>query len=81
MSDEMIIWFESLSRASVPVAGGKGANLGELTRAGLPVPPGFVVTANAFLAALEAGGIRQQLATLFTSANVDDPAALAAVSN
>src|SRR3954468_10122341 len=30
--------FGELSRADVPFAGGKGANLGELTRAGLPVP-------------------------------------------
>jgi Pyruvate phosphate dikinase, AMP/ATP-binding domain len=32
-----------LSRADVPYAGGKGANLGELTAAGMPVPDGFVV--------------------------------------
>jgi Pyruvate phosphate dikinase, AMP/ATP-binding domain len=36
------------SRADVAYAGGKGANLGELTRAGLPVPPGFVVGATAY---------------------------------
>jgi hypothetical protein len=42
-------WFEGLSRVDVPDVGGKGANLGELTRAGLPVPPGFVVTAPAYL--------------------------------
>ena len=35
--------FAELSRDDVAFAGGKGANLGELTRAGLPVPPGFVV--------------------------------------
>jgi phosphoenolpyruvate synthase/pyruvate phosphate dikinase len=34
-----------LSREDVPYAGGKGANLGELTGAGLPVPDGFVVGA------------------------------------
>ena len=32
--------FEDLGRVGVAVAGGKGANLGEMTRAGLPVPPG-----------------------------------------
>ena len=35
--------FSELTRADVPFAGGKGANLGELMHAGLPVPPGFVV--------------------------------------
>ena len=38
----------------VASAGGKGANLGELTRAGFPVPPGFVVTAPAYLEAMDA---------------------------
>ena len=35
--------FSQLTKEDVEVAGGKGANLGELTHAGLPVPPGFVV--------------------------------------
>lgn len=81
MSDEQIVWFDALSRTSTPIAGGKGANLGEMTRAGLPVPPGFVVTASAFLAALDAAGIRQRLAELFAGANTDDAAALRATSN
>jgi pyruvate,water dikinase len=80
MSDEQILWFEALSRTSTAVAGGKGANLGEMTHAGLPVPPGFVITAPAFLAAFEAAGIRQRLAELFARANPDDPTALAATS-
>lgn len=45
-----VVWFADLSAGDAAVAGGKGANLGELTRAGLPVPPGFVVTAGAYLA-------------------------------
>ena len=42
--------FPALSRGDVAFAGGKGANLGELTAAGLPVPPGFVVGAPAYAA-------------------------------
>src|SRR5581483_4065648 len=53
--------FEGLGREDVDVAGGKGANLGEMTRAGLPVPPGFVVTAEAFLASMDLGGVRAEL--------------------
>jgi pyruvate,water dikinase len=41
-------WLKDLGRSSVDVAGGKGANLGELMRAGLPVPDGFVVTVDAY---------------------------------
>lgn len=43
-----------LDRADVAVAGGKGASLGELIRAGVQVPPGFVVTTEAFRAAMAA---------------------------
>jgi pyruvate,water dikinase len=38
----------ALGRDDLALAGGKGANLGELIRAGLPVPPGFVVTTAAY---------------------------------
>lgn len=43
-----IRWLDSLSATDVAVAGGKGANLGELTRAGFAVPDGFVVTTAAY---------------------------------
>ncbi|NPA47254.1 MAG: phosphoenolpyruvate synthase, partial [Thermococci archaeon] len=43
-----IKWFEELKKEDVPLVGGKGANLGEMTQAGIPVPPGFCVTAEAY---------------------------------
>ena len=45
---EAIRWFSEIGLTDVALVGGKGANLGELTAAGLPVPPGFVVTAAAY---------------------------------
>ncbi|MEZ7129894.1 PEP/pyruvate-binding domain-containing protein [Nonomuraea sp. AD125B] len=39
---------DAVGRADLPLAGGKGANLGELVRNGFPVPPGFVVTTHAY---------------------------------
>ena len=68
--------FEELSRQDVPFAGGKGANLGELTRAGLPVPPGFVVGAPAYAAFCDAGGLRERIAARLEALDVDDAAAL-----
>ena len=73
-----IAWFDELSRASVATAGGKGANLGEMAGAGLPVPPGFVVTTDAFLGALDAAGVRAELRRRFAEASPDDPKQLAA---
>ena len=40
--------FSELSKTDIPIAGGKGANLGEMFNSGIPVPDGFVVTSNAY---------------------------------
>jgi len=71
--------FEGLGREDVDVAGGKGANLGEMTRAGLPVPPGFVVTAEAFLASMDLGGVRAELQEVAArgATRAENPEALA----
>lgn len=53
--------FATLRSDDVARAGGKGANLGELTAAGLPVPDGFVVTADAYRSAMERAGVRDEL--------------------
>ncbi|MFA6601665.1 MAG: PEP/pyruvate-binding domain-containing protein [Candidatus Paceibacterota bacterium] len=40
--------FTHLSKSDSSIAGGKGASLGEMTRTGIPVPPGFVILTGAF---------------------------------
>jgi len=42
------LWFKDIDKNDIPLVGGKGANLGELVKAGIPVPDGFVVTAKAY---------------------------------
>jgi pyruvate,water dikinase len=46
-----------LSASDLATAGGKGANLGELLRAGFPVPDGFVITTGAYAVAAEVAGV------------------------
>ena len=46
--DVYILPFDQIRAADLPLVGGKGANLGEMTRAGFPVPPGFCLTTAAF---------------------------------
>ncbi|MEW9700356.1 phosphoenolpyruvate synthase [Paenibacillus sp. SI8] len=48
-----VLDFAQIDKHSLPVVGGKGANLGELTQEGFPVPPGFCLTTQAFRAFLE----------------------------
>ncbi len=74
---EQIRWFDELKVADVAAAGGKGANLGELTAAGFPVPPGFVITASAYVEAIERSGARGTLRTLLGALDVDDTASVA----
>ncbi|MHB1209773.1 MAG: phosphoenolpyruvate synthase [Acidimicrobiales bacterium] len=64
---EFVRWFKDIRLADNPLVGGKGANLGELTAAKLPVPPGFVVTSDAYRYALDHAGIADELAALLTS--------------
>jgi len=72
-----ILWFEEISLTDVDLVGGKGANLGELTEAKLPVPPGFVITSTAYLSAIERSGARDRLRTLVAGADAEDPTSLA----
>ncbi|ORB28754.1 phosphoenolpyruvate synthase [Mycolicibacterium parafortuitum] len=49
-------------------AGGKGANMGELVAAGLPVPPGFVLLRDCYLDSMRAAGVDAELAALHRQA-------------
>lgn len=70
--NDYIRWFTELSKSDVPIAGGKGANLGELTRAGVSVPAGFVVTTKGFMEFLEVTGLKGIIRSRIASINVDD---------
>ena len=69
-----------LARADVPYAGGKGANLGELTAAGLPVPDGFVVGAPTYATFVEETGLRARIEDRLRDLDVEDTAALEATA-
>lgn len=65
---EPVLFFSQIRMTDRPTVGGKGASLGELTQAGIPVPPGFVVTTAAFrrfMAAVDGDGtIEREVAQL-----------------
>ena len=61
-----VVSIDALARTDIDSAGGKGANLGELTSAGFRVPGGFVVTASAYLKAMDEADARRQLAAIST---------------
>jgi len=67
-----IVWFNEVTKKDVPSVGGKGANLGEMTNAGIPVPPGFIVTANAYFDFLERTKISDKIRQLLEPLDVND---------
>jgi pyruvate, water dikinase len=60
-SNKAIVWFKEVGKKDIASVGGKGANLGELTNARIPVPPGFIVTADAYYQFLEKTRIMDQI--------------------
>jgi pyruvate,water dikinase len=60
-NNKAIVWFQDVGKDDGALVGGKGANLGEMTQAQVPVPPGFIVTAGAYFRFLETSGLRPKI--------------------
>ena len=69
---KFIAWFSELGKKDIALAGGKGANLGEMTQAGIPVPPGFVVTSNAYFTFLKEAKLEKELRRLLEPLDIED---------
>ena len=67
-----VVWFNEVTKKDVPTVGGKGANLGEMTRARIPVPPGFIVTANAYYDFLQRSKITDKIRSLLKPLDPND---------
>jgi len=69
-----------LKKDSLSIAGGKGANLGVLIQAGLPVPSGFVVTVEAYRAHLEAANLKEPIKAKLENISDNDISAITEAS-
>lgn len=69
------VWIREVGKNDIGIAGGKGANLGEMINKGLPVPPGFIITAKAFRNFLKESKIEKELFDLL-KIDIDDDAQL-----
>lgn len=75
-----ILWFDEVGKHDVDAVGGKGANLGELVRAQIPVPPGFVVSTGTYRRFLEETGLTARIRALREGLDVQDSARLQRVA-
>ena len=67
-----VIKFEDLTKDDIGIAGGKGANLGELTQANIPVPPGFVVTAETYDKFMQDTGIFNKVMDIIDEIDINN---------
>ena len=82
LSDSQFIgWFAELSLADRPTVGGKGGSLGELVRAGIAVPPGFVIKTAAFEQFLVAAESVSPVRALVAAVDADDLPQVSSVSD
>jgi pyruvate,water dikinase len=68
----LVVNFKDVNKHDINLVGGKGANLGEMTQAGLPVPPGFIVTAEAYRQFIDANNIQPKIKALLSKLDVND---------
>jgi pyruvate,water dikinase len=72
---KLTLWFEDLRKEDIPIVGGKCANLGEMLQAGIAVPPGFAVTAQAYEKFITETGIAKKIYKIIkkTVTDINDP--------
>ncbi len=72
MAYKYIKWFTEVNKEDIPIVGGKGANLGELTGKGVKVPPGFCVTAGAYTEFIEKTNLQEKILDILEGLDTED---------
>ena len=75
-----VVYFEEVGKRDISIVGGKGASLGELYQAGIPVPKGFVVTAQTYYGFLEGAKLESHIQSAMDGLDCNDSEALAKAS-
>ena len=73
MANKLVVWFEEVDKDDIGLVGGKGANLGEMTIAQLPIPYGFIVTAKAYFYFLKENNLEKKIKQILSLINYDNP--------
>ena len=76
----MIVDFKQVGKTDIGLVGGKGANLGEMVRAGFPVPPGFIVTSAAYFQVLQINNLKPKIKSFLDDLDIHDIHSLNQVS-
>lgn len=67
-----VVWFDEVDKNDIGSVGGKGANLGEMTKAGIRVPTGFIITAQAYFKLIKDAGIKDEIVHELKKININN---------
>ncbi|MBI4066945.1 phosphoenolpyruvate synthase, partial [Candidatus Gottesmanbacteria bacterium] len=81
MVDKNIVWFEEVEKHDTPLVGGKGANLGEMLRAGIPIPYGFIITVHAYDQFIAENNLKSKIEDYLNTTDFKDTSSLNRVSS
>lgn len=73
--------FEEMSRDALPLVGGKNANLGEMIKSGIRVPPGFAVTTQSYVSFITQAGIKEEIFKILSGVDPNDTRSLRGASS
>jgi pyruvate,water dikinase len=76
VKNKNIVWFEEVAKDDVGIVGGKGANLGEMINADLPIPYGFIVTSKAYFDFIRESGLSDRIKQIVGIVNFENPTEL-----
>ena len=71
-SKPLTAFFKDIDKHDLPLVGGKGANLGEMTKAGFPVPNGFAVTVESYDIFLKENDIKGKIDSVLKDIDVNN---------
>jgi len=74
---QLVTFFKDIDRDDITLVGGKGANLGEMTKAGFPVPDGFAVTVPSYIKFLEENSLKEKITEIIKKTDVNNTEQLA----
>ena len=67
-----VLWFKEVGKKDIGLVGGKGANLGEMVNAKIPVPDGFIVTAGAYFDFINSTSLKEKIMHELSGLDVDN---------
>ena len=81
MNDAYVIELNQIGKDDIKIAGGKGANLGQMIKFGIPVPSGFIVTTSSFDYLIQTNNIGNQIEQIIKNIDVENTTELFMASN